>query len=240
MPLSKSGRRNWLIPALIVLAAAVLVAFSVLMHGGAESDPARSGARVSSSEGAPLPIIDRARLAEGDPLALGPVDAPVTLIVYSDFQCPFCAMWSADTGPEMRALAQRGDLRIEYRDIAGYGEDSERAARAAYAAGLQGRYLDFHEALFEDSQKRPPGELTPEALVKTAERLDLDIEKFRADFQSWEVTRGVQRNIDEAAEVGAFSTPSFLLAGRPILGAQSTEVFTAAITAVLEESKDLS
>ena len=240
MSSASTRRAPWLVPVVILLVAGALVLVSVLSGGddadqAAESPTDRPVAEVGQPE-AP-PEIDMARLDAEDPLAAGPVDAPVTLVVYSDYQCPFCASWAADTAPSMLAYAEEGDLRIEFRDIAVFGAESERSAQAAYAAGLQGRYLDYHDALFPDGEKRSPEQLGDEALIATAEELGLDVDTFVADLDPAEVAAAVQRNVDEAAAIGAFSTPAFLLAGQPILGAQPTGVFVQAMEQALAEAE---
>ncbi|MCL3862276.1 thioredoxin domain-containing protein [Actinotalea sp. K2] len=157
------------------------------------------------------------------------MDAPVVMVVYSDYQCPFCAVWAEQTQPTMLEYVESGDLRIEWRDIAVFGPDSERAARAAYAAGLQGAFWEFHDALFAGGEKRAAADLTEEALVTLAGALDLDPDVFRADLASVEVDEAVKANADEAAAIGAFSTPSFLVNEQAVVGAQPTEVFIAAV-----------
>lgn len=238
MSSASTRRAPWLIPAVIVLVAAGLVVASILVSGRGETDaPTPSSTPAADVVGPETPTtIDLARLEADDPLAVGPVDAPVSLIVYSDYQCPFCASWSADTGPVMLEYAAAGDLRIEFRDIVVFGEESQTAARAAYAAGLQDRYLDFHDALFPGGEKLPARGLTEDALIATAEELGLDVERFTADLGSPEVAAEVQRNVDEAAAIGVFSTPAFLLAGQPILGAQPTDVFVGAVERALDEA----
>ncbi len=231
-------RSQRLVPVLIVVVAAILVTVSIMLSSR-EEDP-NAGATdspvavVEHPEDAPT--LDMARLEQDDPLAAGPVDAPVTLVVYSDFQCPFCATWAVDTAPVMLEYAEAGDLRIEYRDIAVFGPESERAALAAYAAGLQGRYQEYHDALFAGGEQRPAEGLSEESLIATAEELGLDADQFTADLGSADVAAAVQRNVDEAVEIGAFSTPAFLLAGQPILGAQPTDVFVDALEQALRES----
>lgn len=248
MPATSSPTRRpvWVVPVLVGIVAAVLLAVSLLGRGG---DPGVAGAQEVTPTGTPegpvaevvqpeqeaLP--DLARRDAADPMAAGPVDAPVSLVVYSDFQCPFCALWTVQTQPAMLERAEAGDLRIEWRDINVFGQESLSAARAAYAAGLQGRYVDYHDALFEDGEKRPAGELDDESLIALAGELGLDTERFAADLASEQVAAGVGANIDEALQLGAFSTPAFLLGGTPILGAQPTEVFVQALEDALAKAE---
>lgn len=233
MSSAPTPRSQRLVPVLILVVAVILVTVSIVLAGRGDDPQAEATDSPLVVEHPDQPTtIDMARLEEGDPLAAGPVDAPVTLVLYSDYQCPFCASWSAETGPVMLEYAEAGALRIEYRDIAVFGPESERAALAAYAAGLQGQYLEYQAVLFES------GEFTPEALIATAEVVGLDVDQFISDLGSAEVAAAVQRNVDEAAAIGAFSTPAFLLAGQPILGAQPTDVFVGALEQALAESRE--
>src|SRR5699024_9713231 len=92
-----------------------------------------------------------------DLLAEGPVDAPVVLVVFTDFQCPYCARWSHETLPELREYVDRGELRIEWRDVNIYGDDSERAARAALAAAKQCGLEEYHDMPFDRGGLRLEG-----------------------------------------------------------------------------------
>lgn len=167
----------------------------------------------------------------GDVLAVGPVDAPVGMVVFSDYQCGYCAKWSAETLPEMVAQADAGNLRIEWRDINIFGEDSRRAALASYAAALQGAFLEYHDALFEGGQTRPAAQLTDEALVGLAGDLGLDTEQFAADMASEQAATEIDANQQLGMQLGVSSTPSFILGGQAIVGAQPTEVFIEAFDA---------
>ncbi len=241
-----SRRRSWLIPVVVVAVAAALLVVSLLAsreRSAVEGAPAGDSAvvdgpvaKVEEPEQPPLP--DMARRDPEDPMAVGPADAPVALIVYSDFQCPFCASWSAATQPTMLEHADEGTLRVEFRDINAFGPVSQQAAQAAYAASLQGKYLEYHDALFEGGEKRPAEELSAEALTAVAAEVGLDVERFEADLASPEVAAAVQANIDEATSLGIFSTPAFLLGDTPILGAQPTEVFEEAFQDELSKSED--
>lgn len=171
-----------------------------------------------------------------DLLALGPVDAPVGLIIYSDYQCPYCARWSHDTLPLMIEAAQAGDLRIEWRDVNIFGEPSENAARATLAAAMQDKMWEFHDALFVNGTTRSGPELERDGLIAIAGELGLDTEQFAADFDSEAVIAQIRANAEAGRSIGVASTPAFLLGGQPIVGAQPTEVFRAALAQALERA----
>jgi protein-disulfide isomerase len=230
----------------VALVAAVLVAVSLAARGGEDSGAGAAEEPGGTTSDGPVAEVvepeqealpDMARREPDDPMAAGPADAPVSLVVYSDFQCPFCAMWSEQTQPTMLERAEAGDLRIEWRDINVFGQESLTSARAAYAAGLQDQYVEYHDALFEGGEKRPAGELDEESLIELAAELGLDTERFTADLRSEEVASAVAANQDEAASLGVYSTPAFLLGGTPILGAQPTDVFVETLDDALAEAQ---
>ena len=159
------------------------------------------------------------------------------LVVFSDYQCPYCAKWSDETLPELREYVDRGELRVEYRDVNIYGEDSERAARASLAAAMQGKHAEYHARLFADSEIRSSGELDQESLVALAEELGLDAEQFEADMDSEEVEATISENAQQGIDLGAMSTPAFIVGGTPTVGAQPTEVFTQLVDEALAESE---
>ncbi|MCF8571206.1 thioredoxin domain-containing protein [Gordonia sp. HY002] len=221
-------RRPWwtsrIVPAAVIVIGVVAVAFVLLRPSG--DDSPSSTAKTQSAESIRSEWEDR---DPDDPMALGAVDAPVGLVMFTDFQCPYCAQWSTDTLPELLPYTTSGKLRIEFRDMNVYGDASERAARAAYAAALQGRLLDYHRALFAGGTPRPKTELHDEALIALAERLDLDVERFRTDYESRRVLSAVRNKASDGFTAGTYTTPAFVLGNEPILGAQPTKVFTDAL-----------
>jgi len=228
-----AAQRKLLIPGLILAAAAILIVWVVFGRAGdeAEDEPAGAGDGVVAEVIEPtLPeTIDAERREESDPLAIGRIDAPVGIVMFSDFQCPFCALWTDQTLPELLPYVEAGDLRIEWRDLAVFGEDSQRGAHAAYAAGLQGAYAEYSGALFAGGRAPSAQDLAGEALDELAGELGLDVAAFAADRVSPEVEAAVAENLEEGVELGVFSTPAFLVNGRPIVGAQPTEVFLEAV-----------
>lgn len=231
--------RSWLVPVGILLIAGLLIVLVVLQLRPGQSEPdagdgATAGITVVPDD---LPDLTQFEYRDAEDVqTAGPVDAPVGLVVYSDYQCPFCARWTESTLPRMMEYADAGDLRIEWRDINMYGEPSERASLAAYAAGLQGRYWEFHHALYPDGEVRPETELTTEALAGLADQLELDVERFSTDMASAEAKELIDARAQEGRTIGVTGTPSFLLDGRPIVGAQPTDVFVDAVESALAEA----
>lgn len=200
------------------------------------ADPADPPTTVDRGETPDLAFVERRD--PQDPLGMGPVDAPVTLVVFSDYQCPYCAKWSAETLPELEPYIAAGDLRLEWRDVNIFGEASERGARATYAAALQGEFSAMHGALFADGLTRSEGELSDDRLSALALELGLDGEQFDADYQSEETLIEVGRNQNLGLELGAFTTPAFILGQQPIVGAQPAEVFIAAMDQALAAAQN--
>lgn len=171
-----------------------------------------------------------------DPLATGDTNAPVTMIVFSDYQCPYCSSWSQDTLPTMMDYVDDDQLRIEWRDLNVFGPASTRASRASYAAALQDEFWEFHHALFPDGDILSEDELSSETLIDLADELGLDTEQFATDMNSDEVEEQVDENAELGYSIGAYSTPTFIVGGTPVVGAQPTEVFTQAVEDALAEA----
>lgn len=231
---------RWWIPATVVIVAAALVSLILVNGSSPDPDPTASGETtepnvvVTEVEDPEQADVDTsASDPDEDPLADGPTDAPVTLVVFSDYQCPFCAEWSQDTLPTMLDFVDSGDLRIEWREVNVFGSASKQAAKAAYAAALQDKHWEFHDALFADGEPRSPDGLTPEALTEVADQVGLDVDRFTKDMNAKSTAEAVAENAAMGTDLGAFSTPTFLLNGHPYVGAQPTDVFVDAI----EEAK---
>lgn len=244
-------KKTWLVPTIVVVVAALLIVTVLFLNRDSADGTANAGSAASGEQlGPEMPAPAQApqepatpdltaveTREESDPLAVGPVDAPVGLVVFSDYQCPYCAKWNHDTLPTMMEHVEAGDLRIEWRDLNVFGPASERASRAAYAAALQGKFMEYHHALFADGEHRSEDELSDEALISLAEEQGLDAEQFTSDFNSDETAQAVAGNAQLGADLGAYSTPAFLLGGQPLMGAQPTQVFENTFQAALEGAK---
>ncbi|MEU1330965.1 thioredoxin domain-containing protein [Streptomyces sp. NPDC005865] len=190
-----------------------------------------------SQEGVYPELEKLARRDAKDPLARGRADAPVVMVEYADFKCGFCGKFARDTEPGLvQKYVDDGTLRIEWRNFPIFGKDSERAARGAWAAGRQGRFWQFHEAAYaEGSKEKGFGDDRLKELAKDAGVKDVD--RFVADAGSDAAEDAVRKDQEEAYGLGAASTPSFLVNGRPISGAQPDQVFHQAIETAARAAK---
>ncbi|MGK5549574.1 DsbA family protein [Streptomyces sp. URMC 127] len=217
---------------LALVAAVVAVGMAVGKSGG-------SGKRGPSAAGGPSadPLqgaYERAEQAtsrrkDGDPLALGRKDAPVVLVEYADYQCSYCGKFTRDSQPELiRKYVDEGVLRIEFRNFPIFGKDSERAARASWAAGQQGKFWQFHDEVY--AKLRKGDALAEDKLVDLAGKAGVtDIDRFRSDMNGSAAEEAVKKDQQEGYGLGVASTPSFLVGGRPIAGAQPMAAFDEAI-----------
>ncbi|MBP2473924.1 protein-disulfide isomerase [Crossiella equi] len=174
------------------------------------------------------------RRREGDPFALGRVDAKVVLVEYADYRCPYCAKFSTDTRPELiKRYVDSGVLRIEWRDLPMFGEQSEAAAIAARAAARQGRFWPFHELAFAEAPRQGHAEYSAERLRDLARRAGVpDLARFDRDVADPALAQEMRVDAAEAQEMGLTSTPSFLVNGRAVVGAQPAETFHRMIEAL--------
>ncbi|MCX4526661.1 MULTISPECIES: thioredoxin domain-containing protein [unclassified Streptomyces] len=230
---ASSSRKPLLICAGVALAS---VAFGYVswQATSAKDTPATNPAAASAPEAAAATegnaeLLRLARRESGDKLAVGRADAPVVLIEYSDFKCGYCGKFARDTEPElMKKYVEDGTLRIEWRNFPIFGADSEAAAKAAWAAGQQDRFAQFHAAAYaEGSKEKGFGEAR---LLELAEQAGVpDLERFKKDMAGESAAEALRKDQEEGYRIGVSSTPSFLVNDRPIAGAQPLDAFVSAI-----------
>ena len=249
--------RSLLLPAL-VMAVALALAVAALTGDDPSDETSTTQAPAESDSGQPADAAEGAdpqdrdggsagghaatpadleRRDEGDPMALGDVDAPVVLIEWSDFQCPFCQTFARDVKPELIGrYVDDGVLRIEWRDFPVLGEESVTAALAGRAAAEQDAFWELHDELFAEDRPRNAGELAPERLVDMADDLGLDAQRFAADFEDPALAEAARADSEQGQALGFSSTPSFVINGTAIIGAQPIEVFVDVIEQAAEEA----
>ena len=170
-------------------------------------------------------------VAADDPV-LGSASAPVTLIEFSDFQCPFCAR----VMPTLKRVKETyGDrVRIVWKDfpLTSIHPQAFKAAEAGQCAREQGKFWELHDRLFANQQA-----LQPEALKEHAAAVGLDLAKFNACFDASKYGERVQQQMTAGNQLGVQSTPSIFINGRMVSGAQPYEVFTAIIDEELARAR---
>ncbi|MFJ9644568.1 DsbA family protein [Streptomyces sp. NPDC101206] len=236
---SRSAARNGssrktLLACAAVAVAAVTMGLVSWQATAPDKAPGRSSAAAEpqaagSGSGSGAELAKLARRDGGDKLALGRADAPVVLIEYSDFRCGYCGKFARDTEPELiRKYVDDGTLRIEWRNFPIFGAESEAAAKAAWAAGQQDRFRQFHEAAYAPGAKEK-GFGEPRLLELAREAGVPDLERFRQDMNGEAAAAALEKDREEGYRIGVSSTPSFLVGGQPVAGAQPFGTFAAAI-----------
>jgi protein-disulfide isomerase len=155
---------------------------------------------------------------------LGPADAPVTLVEYGDFQCPYCR---AAHFYLKNVLAVMGDeMRLVFRHmpLTQVHPMAELAAEASEAAGAQGKFWPMHDAIYENQDL-----LSPAFLVKLAQRLGLDMQRFTDDLQTHRYRDKVKQDFMGAVRSGAAGTPTFFINGERYEGSFDDESLIEAL-----------
>lgn len=239
-----SERKNAVVPTIVAVVAAIIVLAIVVLpslgSGGSESESSTTGDGSGAAAQGQAPDQtweSLVRRTPDDPMAMGAVDAPVVMVNYSEFQCPFCGKFARDTEPTLiEEYVEDGTLRIEWRDFPYLGPESTTAAHAGRAAAAQGKFWEFHDAMYADQLPPNSGGLDEDHLSGVAENLGLDVEKFLADMSSEATQRAVQDDFAEGQAIGVTGTPAFIINGVPVIGAQPTQVFRDTIEQAAEEA----
>lgn len=191
---------------------------------GRGSDPTTPPTEIAAADSGPE---SRTRLnvsVDDDP-ALGPIDAPITIIEFSDFNCPFCRKWHQETFSTLLDTYP-DQIRFIYRDfpIVGGGQIGLGAAQAANCAAEQDAYWEFHDALFSGKY-----ELNIEGYRQYAAEIGLDPDEIQSCVESGRYAEEVQNDLRYGADLGVSGTPTFFINGIPLVGAQPMLQFTAII-----------
>lgn len=179
------------------------------------------------------------RPPEVDPgLSIGRDDAPVTIVEFADYQCPYCGQFARTVQPALVAkYVNAGVLQIVWRDFPYYGPQSVDAAVASRAAGRQGKFWAFHDALYAHQPAARSGKLTGAYLEATARGLGLDMPRFDAALKDPALRDAVAADFAFGQQLGVPGTPSFLVNGSPeIFGSQPLATFERSIDEARSQS----
>ena len=175
-------------------------------------------------------LLGLARRDPDDTAAVGPVDAPIVMIEWADFRCPYCSAFAEVTLPQLRHHFDEGTVRYEFRDLALFGEESVYAAVAARAAGEQGKHHEFMSVLYAALPNDGRPVVDKDVVTEVAMQIGVpDMAKFDADLESLELRNAVLTETNEARSMGLSSVPVFVVGTQVIQGAQPPQVFEQVI-----------
>jgi protein-disulfide isomerase len=176
-------------------------------------------------------------LADGH--ALGAEDAPVTVEVWADYQCPYCALFTQQVEPQLIAqYVETGQVRLVFRDLAFLGEESRWAAVAARLAEEQDAFWPYHDYLFANQLGENVGSYAIPRLQEIATRVGLDRSAFDAGLRleaARETFDAIRTGFEaDASRLGIRSTPTVVVDGTVVTG-NDLAAIRAAIDAALED-----
>ncbi|HEX4824569.1 MAG TPA: thioredoxin domain-containing protein [Candidatus Polarisedimenticolaceae bacterium] len=160
--------------------------------------------------------------------SMGPADAPIVMVEWSDYQCPFCKR--AAPTVEQILSEYKGKIRFVYRDYPlPFHQQAMPSSIAAHCAEEQGKFWDYHNNLFNN-----PGDLSQADLTKRATDLGLDSKAFGACMDAKKPEALINAAYNDGAAVGVTGTPAFFINGRMLVGAQPVDTFRGVINDELE------
>lgn len=178
---------------------------------------------------APSPSIDMEALADEDAFK-GDDDAPVVIVEFSDFECPFCGRFYTQTLPQLEeTYLKTGKVKLVYRDFPlSFHSNAQKAAEASECADEQGKFWEMHDLLFEQGVQ---GGIA--SFKQYAQQLGLDAAEFDRCLDSGAMASEVQRDFVDGQRAQVQGTPAFFVNGQLISGAQPFQVFQQVIEAEL-------
>ena len=166
---------------------------------------------------------------------MGNPNAPVKIIEYADFQCPYCMhYWQATEAQIIQNYVATGKVYYEYRSVGGFlGPESADAANAAYCAADQNKFWDYHDILFANWTGENAGDFTPDKLRQYASAIHLNLDQFNTCLNTGAHNDQVTQDIIAAKAAGVHGTLAFIINGKLVVGAQPYSSFQQEIDAAL-------
>ena len=174
----------------------------------------------------------------GDAPSIGEPDAPVTIVEYTDYQCPYCSRHFEQTYPQIvENFVETGVVRYVFKDfpLTSIHPQAVEAAQAARCARDQGAFLEMHDMLFSRQQVWAGKENATEIFIGLAEELDLEGDAFAQCLESGEYEEAVLADLDEGSSLGVRGTPTFFINGRYMDGARPYSSFEEMINELASE-----
>jgi protein-disulfide isomerase len=191
------------------------------------------------STGAPAPSRPAGvEVSPDDDPVIGAADAAVTMIEFSDFQCPFCRRFFEQTLPQIEEeYIKPGKVRLVYRDFPlSFHQQAQLAAEAAECADDQGKFREMHDRIFQGQTEWAGNSEARAIFAGYAEAIGLDLEEFNRCLDSGQYKEEVQQDFNDGVKYGVTGTPTFFINGQKLVGAQPFAAFQQIIEAELGRS----
>ena len=218
-----------------ILAAAILISGSIIYSTTRKGVVAPVGVDVAPAaavNGQIAPVTER-------DMALGDKDAPVTFVVYADYQCPFCGRFFTTVEASLiQEYVKTGKVRLVHRDFAFLGPESIAAAEAAECSKDQDKFWQFHDALYTEEVKdgqEHNNNLNRDLFIKLARQVGMNSNEFVKCYDGKKYAKTVEDNVKAAQAAGVDSTPTSFINGQEVQGAQPYLVFKNAIEGLLNQ-----
>ncbi len=183
------------------------------MDSGAEAPAQQESANIAEK-------VSLQGSVKGDP------NAPVKIIEYSDFECPYCAKFYKETLPLIeKEYISTGKAKLEYRHFPlAFHKNAQKAAEASECAADQGKFWEMHDIIFENQEQ-----IAIDDLKTYAVQIGLDVQEFNECLDSGIKSAKIRDDVASGKDAGVSGTPSFLINGRLVVGAQPYAVFKQVI-----------
>lgn len=189
-------------------------------------------ARAAAKPTKPKEKVDLKNLTLGDAPVKGPKDAAVTIVMFTDFQCPYCKRGDASLTEAMAKFDGKVKLAFKHYPLP-FHKHAPGAAKAALAAGEQDKFWEMHDLLFENQTRLDNSELYPEL----AKQIGLNVKKFKKDIKKPAYDKLIDQDKAQGAKVGVRGTPAFFINGTRLVGAQPAQKFETVIEQALKEAR---
>ncbi len=220
-----------------ILLGAVLIS-GTLLYTGSGSQKATVTVPNGQNEATPTPIADPSTLLGTNDAVLGSADATVTIVEFSDFQCPFCRTFFTDTYHQLiKEYIDTGKVKLVFRHFPlPFHTAASPAALATLCAKDQGKFWQLHDAIFTEQKKLGEGTVsfTAEDIAAWAKGLGLNMVEFNQCVKENRYSAQITADITAGTAAGVNGTPSFFVNGNLLVGAQPFSEFKKLIDAELE------
>lgn len=238
--MDETTRASWFTTPVAVLIGAALIAGSIAIVGSGNGFSFLKGSGSDSEQPTTTPpiVVDPEKIKTSDDPSVGRDDAPVTIVEFSDFQCPFCRRFYEDTYIQLKKeYIDTGKARLVFRDYPlPFHPAAGVSAQAGECAQDQGKFSEYHDRIFAEQAKKGTGtvEYGAAELKAWARSVGMNGSDFDSCLDSGKYADEVAEDMKDGSAAGVDGTPSFFINGALVVGAQPYAVFKQAIDAALK------